>query len=89
MSANAPVPREERSPSLRTYLREYVNLVAQISAANPELAREHQNLFYFFAYAWLAEREASEVRVRPRATQAGVHADSASTETGCAANSLM
>jgi hypothetical protein len=32
-----------------------VNLVAQISAANPDLAREHQNLFYFFAYAWLAD----------------------------------
>lgn len=55
MPEKAPVPQEERSPSLRAYLRGYMDLVARVSAANPELAREHQNLFYFFVYAWLAD----------------------------------
>ena len=55
MSTNPAIPEERRSPSLKTILRRYVDLIARISAANPELARQHQNLFYFFAYAWLAD----------------------------------
>lgn len=55
MSAKASIPQEERSPSLEAYVRGYVDLIARIGAAHPALAREHQNLFYFFAYAWLAD----------------------------------
>lgn len=55
MSTSHAVPEERRSTSLKTLLRRYVDLIARISAANPELARQHQNLFYFFAYAWLAD----------------------------------
>ena len=55
MSANRAIPEEKRSRSLKPLLRKCVDLIARISAANPELARQHQNLFYFFAYAWLVE----------------------------------
>jgi hypothetical protein len=55
MPTYAAIPEEKRSPSLKTLLRRYVDLIARISAANPELARQHQHLFYFFAYAWLAD----------------------------------
>lgn len=55
MSANRAVPEEERSPSIKTLLRKYVDLIARISAANPELARQHQNLFHFLSYVWLTD----------------------------------
>lgn len=86
MPAKAPVPQEERSPSLRKYLRGYVDLVARISAANPELAREHQNLFYFFAYAWLADPggdpgvEADLTRRREEYERLGFDGDRARSE---------
>ena len=78
MSANGAIPEEKRSPSLKTLLRKYVDLIAQISAANPELARQHQNLFHFLSYVWLtgpvnddAEVEAGLNSRREEFTQLG------------------
>lgn len=55
MSANRAVSEEKRSPSLKTSLRKYVDLIARINAANPKLTRQHQNLFHFLSYVWLTD----------------------------------
>jgi hypothetical protein len=88
MSANHAVAEDKRSPSLKTLVRKYVDLIARISAANPDLARQHQNLFYFLSYVWLAdpvgdaEVEAGLTRRREEYAQLGFDGAQVKLELG-------
>lgn len=57
MSINPAIPEDRRSTSLKSSLRRHVDITARISAANPDLAKQHQHLFFYLSYPWLVDPE--------------------------------
>jgi hypothetical protein len=65
MSSNRSIPVDERSPSLKTAVRKYVDLMSQISQAHADLASKQQHFFFYLAHPWLVE-PAEEVEVEAK-----------------------
>jgi hypothetical protein len=55
MSTNTSIPLEERSELLKPTLRKYAEIICKIRQERTQLAREHQHLFLFLVYPWVAE----------------------------------
>src|ERR1051326_8796302 len=55
MSSKPAIPREQRSSTLKSALRKYENVMAEICKTNLDLAQQHQHLFFYLAHPWLVE----------------------------------
>lgn len=50
------IPQNERSSALKQILFEYVNLIANLRNADPNLAKQQPSLFFFLSFPWLVEQ---------------------------------